>query len=985
MSDNARFHNKLHRKNHHTRTTDGYPDSATDPIASPAEPFQGTFVVDGDISASGAISTIYYTLSNISIPTPVLSANVGFQPTNSLIVQLSGTKYAIPITLVGNKTFSGSTSGVNSLSAYPTYLNDVLVIGTLSGKDSVNWNSTYTTVSGNSAYWNGGNSAYTSVQGNSGKWASSYTTVNTNSGQWSSSVLVNAYVTTNSATFDNSYNVATFAKLSGQAYTYFSNTSSIQAVSTAGKSIGQYAGALAGVCNTASGYASLIAGGGNNTSSGSYSVVVGGAGNNAQGNSSGILGGFRNSISGVNSFAIGSNLVSDISNYTFVNNLSSQNNIYGGNTYVDFLDVSPGNIGTPLTNTRAQFFSNTAGFTQVNHQNFSNNYNASTDIVVTADNGNDTSNYLDMGINSSTYSNATYEITGPNDAYIYTQTCNLTIGTAGTADLILHTGGTLAANERVRVTASGYVGIGTTSPQQKLTIVGDVSASGNIYYNNTVYSFGAGTKSIVPTNGNNTSSGDYANILGGQYNVVQAVGAVVGGGYGNIAADSCTSVLGGCNNIACYQGSIIGGGSNNRTFSDYGSIVGGSDNITNCYSSIGGGYCNNASGPFSVIGGGCNNIIACEYSVIGGGFNNINNGCNSFIAGGSNNIINGNITNTFVLGSNLNALCSNYTYVNGIISDSDINAAVIKASDGISSACMFTQYLSADSADFYSIGVCDIYITRNAFINSNLDVTGQYLSAGIDLYDIFSSSSGDPAVNSIVYANSASWINTSSVVQTYSAAWSTGGFVVDSGVRALTGNWENTYSNVYTNSASWTDIGTFVSSNSASWGSGGVPYDLGVRAISGNWQNTYNTVNTLSGTWGGGSGIDTGVRAITSTFVTYASANNKFLPLSGGTVTGIISSNRTIYASVLTATNIYGNGSGITGIITRAVSAIGNGSSTTYNYSHNLNSRDVITQVYDNTTYAVVYPSITNTTTNSVTITFASVPALNAYKVVVIG
>lgn len=51
MAGNARFHNKFHRRNHHTSPSIGYPDSATDPIASPAEPFQGDFVLTGNLSA----------------------------------------------------------------------------------------------------------------------------------------------------------------------------------------------------------------------------------------------------------------------------------------------------------------------------------------------------------------------------------------------------------------------------------------------------------------------------------------------------------------------------------------------------------------------------------------------------------------------------------------------------------------------------------------------------------------------------------------------------------------------------------------------------------------------------------------------------------------------------------------------------------------------------------------------------------------------
>ena len=52
MASNARFHNKWHRRNHHSQPSPDYPDSATDPIASPEEPFIGDFVISGNLSAS---------------------------------------------------------------------------------------------------------------------------------------------------------------------------------------------------------------------------------------------------------------------------------------------------------------------------------------------------------------------------------------------------------------------------------------------------------------------------------------------------------------------------------------------------------------------------------------------------------------------------------------------------------------------------------------------------------------------------------------------------------------------------------------------------------------------------------------------------------------------------------------------------------------------------------------------------------------------
>jgi predicted acyltransferase (DUF342 family) len=55
MAGNARFHDKIHSTNHHTLSTSGFPDSATDPIASPDKPFKGDFVVNGVLSSSNGI------------------------------------------------------------------------------------------------------------------------------------------------------------------------------------------------------------------------------------------------------------------------------------------------------------------------------------------------------------------------------------------------------------------------------------------------------------------------------------------------------------------------------------------------------------------------------------------------------------------------------------------------------------------------------------------------------------------------------------------------------------------------------------------------------------------------------------------------------------------------------------------------------------------------------------------------------------------
>lgn len=62
---------------------------------------------------------------------------------------------------------------------------------------------------------------------------------------------------------------------------------------------------------------------------------------------------------------------------------------------------------------------------------------------------------------------------------------------------------------------------------------------------------------------------------------------------------------------------------------------------------------------------------------------------------------------------------------------------------------------------------------------------------------------------------------------------------------------------------------------------------------------------------------------------------------------------------------------------------VGNGTNTSYAITHSLGSRDVIVQLYDNATYDTVFVDTVRTDTNTVTLTFATAPALNAYRVVI--
>ena len=63
--------------------------------------------------------------------------------------------------------------------------------------------------------------------------------------------------------------------------------------------------------------------------------------------------------------------------------------------------------------------------------------------------------------------------------------------------------------------------------------------------------------------------------------------------------------------------------------------------------------------------------------------------------------------------------------------------------------------------------------------------------------------------------------------------------------------------------------------------------------------------------------------------------------------------------------------------------SIGDGSATSYTVTHNLGSRDVVVQLYDNSSYDTVFADVTRTNTNTLTIAFGAAPSTNDIRVLV--
>jgi hypothetical protein len=108
------------------------------------------------------------------------------------------------------------------------------------------------------------------------------------------------------------------------------------------------------------------------------------------------------------------------------------------------------NTNADLTNAAAVFELNGSPYAQLALHNQSSN--SSTDVIIYANNGVDAAGWIDMGITGSSFSQATYGITGPNDGYIFMEA---PAGTTGEGNLVLATGAN-GSHNRIILAAGGY-------------------------------------------------------------------------------------------------------------------------------------------------------------------------------------------------------------------------------------------------------------------------------------------------------------------------------------------------------------------------------------------------------------------------------------------------------------------------------------------------------------------------------------------------
>jgi hypothetical protein len=201
-----------------------------------------------------------------------------------------------------------------------------------------------------------------------------------------------------------------------------------------------------------------------------------------------------------------------------VSNITVVDNIYVGT------GESFGSLAA-LTNPTIIVEVEEADYAQIAFRNKGNGASTSTDFIAYANNGQDTSGWIDMGITASTFSDPAFTITGPNDGYIFmsapastTGRGNLVLATdsTGTQNKIVFAAGGLASNNtQMVITPNVNVHIEIPTPSTSpstgaLTIVGGLGINGDVNIAGNISFGGTGTS----TSTNNLSVADSLIFLG---------------------------------------------------------------------------------------------------------------------------------------------------------------------------------------------------------------------------------------------------------------------------------------------------------------------------------------------------------------------------------------------------------------------------------------------------------------------------------------
>jgi cytoskeletal protein CcmA (bactofilin family) len=190
---------------------------------------------------------------------------------------------------------------------------------------------------------------------------------------------------------------------------------------------------------------------------------------------------------------------------------------------------------------------------------------SSTDVLLYADNGTDTSGWIDVGITGSEFEQAEFGVTGPNDGYVFfeapegtTGKGNLVIATGDKGSenkIIIAAGGFATGTEQLSITPGVNVHVEIPTPSISpttgaLTVVGGVGIVGDVNIAGSITFGGAGTTVetenlaitdalVLVGSGSETVSNDLSFVTEGKY-VLPGLLPTVSVTSGSLAANVAT-------------------------------------------------------------------------------------------------------------------------------------------------------------------------------------------------------------------------------------------------------------------------------------------------------------------------------------------------------------------------------------------------------------------------------------------------------------
>ena len=428
------------------------------------------------------------------------------------------------------------------------------------------------------------------------------------------------------------------------------------------------------------------------------------------GNINGYNGYFSNNLTVIGVFQSTSNIIANGAGIFYGNTNTGNSAIYGG---------VPG-FTTLGSNVVVQFAGNANSYSQVNFQNINSGSLASTDLVLTANNGNDTAYFADFGITSNNHSDSAFfgDTSTINDTYLYAVATsqagpsttsgpgNLILGSTN-GQIKLFVGNTAQANVIQQVSSIG------------IAVTGVVSATGNVTGN---YFIGNGSQltgivvsgGAAITNGNsNVTVGANANVTVGVSGVGNVIVFAPDGEYvtGNISATG--NITG---NYIYGNGAFLtgisggnGGGASNIIYSGQSNvnIAGANANITIDVSGVGNVVVITPDG-LSATGNIYGNTFISSGS--GGGISAPGN-----IVGG-NLITAGNVTGNYFIGDG--------SQLTGVI------ATATNISNGLSNITIATANANV-AISVSTVGNVAVFTPTTVNITGNISATGNIVAGGV--------------------------------------------------------------------------------------------------------------------------------------------------------------------------------------------------------------------------------------------------------------